>query len=109
MQGARDRRGRHGKDVYLLPDLLEAFFVADSEALLFVYDQQPEVGELHVFREQPMSANQDINFAGFNFLQNFFLLLRAAEAADHLDRDREGSKALFERFEVLEGEHSRGS
>ena len=75
VQGARDRRGRHGQHVHFLAHLLEALFMADAKALLFVDDQQAEVGELHVFREQPVGADQDVDLAGFDFLQDFLLLL----------------------------------
>ena len=108
VQRARNRRGRHGQHVHLLAHLLQPFFVAHAEALLFVHDQQAEVGELHVFREQAMRADQDVDFAGFHLLQNFFLLLRRAEAADHFDGDGKGGKALLESFVVLEGEDGGG-
>ncbi len=55
-----------------------------------------------------MGADEDVDFASFGFLQNFFLLLRIAEAADHFDGDGEWSKALLESFEVLEGEDGGG-
>ena len=76
VQRARDGRGRHGEDVDLLAHLLDAFFVAHAEALFFVDDEQAEVGELQVFREDAVGADEDVDFAGFRFLQNFFLLLR---------------------------------
>ena len=89
VQRARDGRGRHGEHVDLLAHLLDAFFVAHAEALFFVDDEQAEVGELQVFREEAVRADEDVDFAGFGFLQNFFLLLRGAEAADHFDGDGE--------------------
>ncbi len=87
VQGARDGRGRHGEHVDLLAHLLDALFVADAEALFFVDDEQAEVGELEVFRKHAVGADEDVDFAGFRFLQNFFLLLGVAEAADHFDGD----------------------
>ena len=76
VQRARDGRGRHGEHVDLLAHLLDAFFVADAEALFFVDDQQAEVGELDVFRKNAVRADQDVDLAGFGLLQDFFLLLR---------------------------------
>ena len=108
MQGARDGRGRHGEHVDLLAHLLDALFVADAEALFFVDDEQAEVGELDVFREDAVGADEDVDFAGFGFLQDFFLLLRGAEAADHFDGDGKRGEALLESFEVLEGEDGGG-
>ena len=52
-----------------------------------------------------MGADQNVNFAGFDFLQNFFLLLGGAKAADHFDVDGKGGKALLESFVVLERKH----
>ena len=71
VQRARDGRGRHGEHVHLLAHLLEAFFVADAEALLFVDDQQAEVGELYVFRKQAVGADEDIDFAGLDAFAEF--------------------------------------
>ena len=45
MQGSRNRRRRERQDVDAGPVLLEPFFVHDAEALLFVDDDEPEVGE----------------------------------------------------------------
>ena len=71
VQRARDGRGRHGEHVDLGAHLLDALFVADAEALLFVDDEQTEVGELYVFREQAMRADQDIDFADRDVLREF--------------------------------------
>ena len=105
---ARDGRGRHGENVDLLAHLLDALFVADAEALFFVDDEEAEIGKFDVFGEDAVSADEDIDFSGFGFLQDFFLLLRVAEAADHFDGDGERGEALLESFEVLEGEDGGG-
>ena len=34
-----------------------------AEALLLVDDQQPEIGELHVLRKNPVRADQDVDLA----------------------------------------------
>ena len=52
VQGSRDGRGRHGQHVDFFAQLLQPLFVAHAEALLFVDDDQSEIGELHVLREQ---------------------------------------------------------
>ena len=41
--------------------LLEALFVADAEALLFVDDEEAEVLELEVFREEAVGADEDVD------------------------------------------------
>src|SRR5215472_10654910 len=75
VQGARNRRRRHGEHVDFFAKLLQAFLVADAEALLFVDDHQAEIAELHVFREQAVGADDDIQLACFDFRDGFFLLL----------------------------------
>ena len=107
VQRARDRRGRHGQHVHLLAHLLDALFVAHPEALLLIHDQQAEIGELQILRKNAVRADQDVDLAGFGFLQDFFLLLGIAEAADHFDGDRERPEALLESFVVLERENGR--
>ena len=92
VQRARNRRRRHGQHVDLLAHLLDALFVPNAEALLFVDNQQSEVGELHVLRKHAVRPDQNVDLPGFRFLQNFFLLLRIAEAADHFDRHRKRPK-----------------
>ena len=41
--------------------LLQALFVADAEALLFIDDEQAEVLEFDVFRKQAMGADEDVD------------------------------------------------
>ena len=69
VQRARDRRGRHGQDVHFLAHLLDALLVRDAEALLFVHDEQTEVPELHVLRQQPMGADDDVEAARGELLE----------------------------------------
>ena len=70
VQRARDGRGRHGEHVDLLAHLFQALLVAHAEALLFVDDEQAEVLELDVFGEQAVGADEDVDFAGFDFFEN---------------------------------------
>ena len=71
VQGARNGRSRHGQNIHLSAHLLDALFVPNAKALLFVDHQQTEVGELHVFREQSVRADQDVNFADREFFPEF--------------------------------------
>ncbi len=104
MQRARNGRGRHGEHVHFFLELLQLFFVAYAEALLLIHDHQSKIGELDVFREQPMGADEDIHLPRLNPLLNFFLLFRAAKAADHFDGQGKGGKALLESLPMLEGQ-----
>ncbi len=77
--------------------------MADAEALFFIDDEQAEIGKLYVFRKYAVGSDEDIDLAGFCLLQDFFLLLRGAEAADHFNGDGKWREALLESFKVLEG------
>ena len=48
VQRARNRRGGEGEDVDFAAQVLQLFFLAHSEAVLFVDDHQPEVFDLHI-------------------------------------------------------------
>ena len=89
VQRARNGRRGHREHVHFFLQLLQPLFVTHAEALLFVHNDEPEVRELDVTREQPVRADQDVHLARLDLLDDFFLLLRCAEAADHLDLDRE--------------------
>ena len=66
----RDGRGRHREDVDPLPELLDLLLVRDAEPLLLVHDEQPEVAELHVLREQPVRADDDLDLGGSKVFEN---------------------------------------
>src|SRR5262249_12158239 len=53
----------HRDHIHLLAHLFYAFLVRDTEALLFVHDQQSEVLEPDVFGQQPVSADYDVDAA----------------------------------------------
>ena len=46
-----------------LPQLLEPFLVLDAETLLLVDDDQAEILELHILADQPMRADDDVDAA----------------------------------------------
>ena len=63
LERARDRRRAHREDVDVGPQLLELLLVLDAEALLLVDDDQAEVLEPHLAREQPVGADDDVDGA----------------------------------------------
>ena len=98
---------RHREHVDLLPQLLDLLLVRDAEALLLVDDEQAEVAELDVLRQQAVRADDDVDLAGREIGERLLLLRLRAEAADHVDADGEAGEALAERLLVLEREHGR--
>jgi hypothetical protein len=63
VQRARDRRGRHRQHIHRLAHLLQPLFVRDAKALLFVDDDQAQVGEFHILADEPMRADEDVDLA----------------------------------------------
>ena len=70
--------------------------MAHAEALLLVDDQKPQIFKMHIFLQQLVRADNEINFAGLQLLQRLFHLRRRAEAGQYVDRHRERAEA-FER------------
>ncbi len=78
-----------------------------AEPLLFVHDEQAQVSERDVGREQTVRADQHVDRAGSDVLQDLLRLSRGAEARHHLDASRERRESLAERLVVLRGQHRR--
>ena len=76
----------------------------DAEALLLVDDQQAEIAELDVLRQQPVRADEDLDLAGLEILERRLLLGLGAEPADHVDADGKRGEAILQRLQVLERE-----
>ncbi len=69
VQGARDGRGGHGEHVDGRAHLLQALLVLDAEALLFIDDEQAEILELELLREDRVGADEDVDLAVFGLLR----------------------------------------
>ncbi len=80
----------------------------DAEALLFIYNEQTEVFEAHVLLDEAVGADDDIHAAFSQAEKDLALLLRGAEAGEHLHFNREGREALVEGAVMLLGEDGGG-
>src|SRR5207253_743356 len=100
-EGPRDRRRGQRQYVDSLPKLLEPLLMGDAEALLLVHNDQADVSELHVLREQPVRSDDDIDRPDLQLVDDLLLLLAASESAQELYAGRIGGKALAERGVVL--------
>src|SRR4051794_6979612 len=107
LQRARDRRRAHRDDVDLELELAQELLLLDAEALLLVDDDEPDVLAAQVAAEDAVRADEDVDAAVVERGDRLALLLRAAEAADVLDRERVVLEPLCERAEVLLGEDRR--
>ena len=78
VERARNRRGGEREHVDELEQLLELLLVQDAEALLLVDDDQAEILENDVAGDEPMRADDDIDAAFAQQLQDFALLAPAS-------------------------------
>src|SRR6202012_4361566 len=63
LQRPRDRRGRHRQHVDLGPQPLQVLLVLDPEALLLVDDDQAQLGEPDLRRQQLVGADDHVDLA----------------------------------------------
>ena len=63
MKRARDGCGGQGERVYVRPELAELLFDRDTEFLLLVDDQQPQVIEFDVAADDAVCSDEDIQLA----------------------------------------------
>ena len=108
VQRPRDRRRRQRQDVDLAAELLEPFLGGHPEPLLLVDDDEPEVLEPDVLRQQPVRADDEVDRARRRGPSS----VAACSFAEHEPRqqpdlEREGGEPLAERRVVLGGEHGR--
>ena len=105
VQRTGDRGGGQGEHVDAGRELLDPLLLRHTEALLLIDDEQPQAAEAHILRQHPVGADEDIDLASGGAAQDVLLLLRGAEAGDHLDAYREALKPLGESVIMLEGEN----
>ena len=109
VQGPGNGRRRQGDHVGRLPQLLEPLLVGDAEALLLVDDDEPQVGELHVFGQQAMGADEDVHPPGRRIGQHLFDLAGRPEARDVLHPHRLVGESIAKGLGVLLGQHGGGT
>ena len=63
LERSRDRRRRQREDVDVRAELLDPLLVRDAEALLFVDDEEAEVLEVDVLRQEAMRPDDDVDLA----------------------------------------------
>ena len=87
--------------------MLDFFLVSDAEALFLVDNEQPQIAELDILREQSVRADDDVHFARGKVRDDLLLLLLRPEAAEHLDTDGEPGEAILQGLLMLERQHRR--
>ena len=80
VERSRDGSGRECQHVDAELQRLEALLVAHAKAMFLIDDEQPEILECHVGREEPVGPDNDVDLAVRDALHQRRRLLRAAEA-----------------------------
>ena len=105
LERARDRRRGQRQHVDAQPQLAQRLLLLDAEALLLVDDHEAEVLRLHVAREQPVGADQDVDLAlGEVARPTARCSLAERKPRQQLDPERVVAQPLGEGAEVLLGE-----
>ena len=109
IQCTGDWRSRECEHVHVFDELLEALLLLNTEALFLVDDRKPKVAELDVLLNEPVCADDHIDLAALQPLEDFLLLLCGAEAREQLYADRIAFKALANSLIVLPRQNGGGA
>ena len=85
----------------------EPLLVHHAETLLFVDDDQAEIGERDVFLQQPVRPDDDVDLPFGEIVQNAFLIGFGSEARELFDAHRKSAEARAEGAVVLVGQQRR--
>ena len=101
VESPRDGRGGQGENIHGGPEPLEAFLVPHAEPLLLVHDQEPQVLEDDIAREEAVGPDDDVRLPPGPATGGSLLLLRRPEPAQGADPDRVVRQPLLEGPAVL--------
>ncbi len=101
LEGPRNGGGGQRKHVDTEAQLLDRLLVADAEALLLVDDEEAQVLELDVRREQTVGADHDVDRPVRQAVADRLGLAGGEEPGEHLDPDRVAGEAVPEGLEML--------
>ena len=101
LERARDGRGRHRQHVDAGAELLEPLLVLHAKTLLLVDDEQRQIGDLHILRDEPVGADDDVDLALRGSRQNGLHLLWRPEPGKCLDAGARLAEPTAEGIEVL--------
>ena len=105
VEGARNRRRGHRQVVHLGRHRLQPLLGGYAETLFLVHDQQSQIAEGDVLRQQAVGADDDVHGPVPHPRRDQLLLFRGAEPGEERHPDREGSESRFEDPRVLRGQH----
>ena len=108
VQRAGNGGGAQGQHIHANEVFLELFLVLDAEPLLLVNDDQPQVAELHVVRQQPVGAHHNVHRAVLQPANRLLLFPGAAVTGQQPDADGERLHPGGGRVEMLPRQNGGG-
>ncbi len=109
VEGAGDGSSTEGEDVYAGEAFFNALFVAHSEALFLVHDEEARAGEEDFGGEDAVGADEEVALAGGAFFEDGAGLCGVLEAAHEAYGDGVVAHAAGEGVVVLAGEDGGGA
>ena len=107
LQGARDRRRAHRQDVDIGFQLFEGVLVLDAETLLLVDDDQAEVLDGDVLRQQPVRSDDDVDGSVGQAPDRVLRLLVGLKTAEPPKVHGEPGETFGKGFQVLLNQQGR--
>ena len=104
IERTRNGRCRQCQHIDVLGELLELLLLRHAKSLLLVDDEQTEIMKFDVLGNEAVRADDDIGLAALEAAQRQRLLLRRAEARDHIDVDRKRAHTARKGLIMLECE-----
>ena len=108
VQRSRDRRRAECQDIRCDSKLKQALFVFNSEALLFIDHDEPEILESHILRKNAVRADEDVDIALRSRFENDALLSICLESTQRLHAERIRAESIAKTLLVLLGKHCGG-
>ena len=101
MKCSRNRRRRQREHIYIFLQLLDLLLVCHTEALLLIDNEQPQILEFHILRQNPVRPDHNIDHVLLEIGDCLLYLRRRPETAHQLHPDREILHSLYEGIIVL--------
>ena len=105
LQGSWDGRGGQSQRIDVGFHLFQFLLHGHAEFLFLIDDEQAQILEFHIFSSESVRPNDDVDFAFFEFFQDFGLLFGRLETVEVFDGDGEAVETLCEGVVVLQSQH----
>ena len=108
IQGAGNRGGGKSEHIHVFGDGFKPLLLGHTEPLFLVDDHQPQIPELDVLLNQPVGADDHVDFSPLQLFEDLRLLLGRAEPGKDLHLDGETFEPLGNSLVMLPGQYRGG-